>query len=322
MFVDKKLSGVKAVQTLSRLNRTCFGKEDTFVLDFVNSAEDIRAAFAPYYEETTIEETTDANIVYELKSKLDEFRVYWASEIESFAKVFFKPGKKQGNMDFGILNSFLDPAVDRYKGLDENEQEEFKSTLTKFVRAYTFLTNIIRLDDAGLHKFHAYAKFLQNKLPKREGGGQVFLDDEVALQYYRVQKIFEGSIAVEQSEPLPNKIHSGKPKAEEETAPLSELIDKINEKFGTEFTNIDKVLEQIVSDMDANEELRIQARNNSQEHFRFPFNDAFMDVVIGRMAQNQQFCERVLDDAKFGDTVRDLLIGVVYDRLRKSTGTP
>lgn len=294
-------------------------KEDTFVLDFVNSAEDIRAAFAPYYEETTIEETTDANIVYELKSKLDEFRVYWASEIESFAKVFFKPGKKQGNMDFGILNSFLDPAVDRYKGLDENEQEEFKSTLTKFVRAYTFLTNIIRLDDADLHKFHAYAKFLQNKLPKREGGGQVFLDDEVALQYYRVQKIFEGSIALEQSDPLPNKIHPGKPKLEEEKAPLSELIDKINEKFGTEFTNIDKVLEQIVSDMDANEELRIQARNNSQEHFRFPFNDAFMDVVIGRMAQNQQFCERVLDDAKFGDTVRDLLIGVVYDRLRRPT---
>lgn len=105
--------------------------------------------------------------------------------------------------------------------------------------------------------------------------------------------------------------------AYEEKAPLSELIDKINEKFGTEFTNIDKVLEQIVSDMDANEELRIQARNNSQEHFRFPFNDAFMDVVIGRMAQNQQFCERVLDDAKFGDTVRDLLIGVVYDRLRQ-----
>lgn len=289
------------------------------MLDFVNSAEDIRAAFAPYYEETTIEETTDANIVYELKSKLDEFRVYWASEIESFAKVFFKPSKKQGNMDFGVLNSFLDPAVDRYKVLEESEQEEFKSTLTKFVRAYTFLTNIIRLDDADLHKFHAYAKFLQKKLPKREGGGQVFLDDEVALQYYRVQKIFEGSIALEQSDPLPNKIHPGKPKPEEEKAPLSELIDKINEKFGTEFTNIDKVLEQIVSDMDANEELRIQARNNSQEHFRFPFNDAFMDVVIGRMAQNQQFCERVLDDAKFGDTVRDLLIGVVYDRLRQPT---
>ena len=215
-----------------------------------------------------------------------------------------------------VICSAVTKGIDS-NGLDENEQEEFKSTLAKFVRTYTFLTNIIRLDDADLHKFHAYAKFLQKKLPKREGGGPIFLDDEVSLQYYRVQKIFEGSIALEQSEPLPNKLHPGKPKPEEEKAPLSELINKINEKFGTEFTNIDKVLEQIVSDMDANEELRVQARNNSQEHFRFPFNDAFMDVVIGRMAQNQQFCERVLDDAKFGDTVRDLLVGVVYERLRQ-----
>jgi len=136
MFVDKKLSGVKAVQTLSRLNRTCVGKDDIFVLDFVNSDEDIRAAFSPYYEETTIEETTDANIVYEMKSKLDEYRVYWASKVESFAKAFFKPSKKQGNMDFGVLNSFLYPAVDRYKGLEENEQDEFKSTLATIKRAF------------------------------------------------------------------------------------------------------------------------------------------------------------------------------------------
>ena len=226
-----------------------------------------------------------------------------------------------------LLQKGLLPVIQLFKCFPDSfsqmciRDREFKSTLAKFVRTYTFLTNIIRLDDADLHKFHAYAKFLQKKLPKREGGGPIFLDDEVSLQYYRVQKIFEGSIALEQSEPLPNKLHPGKPKPEEEKAPLSELIDKINEKFGTEFTNIDKVLEQIVSDMDANEELRVQARNNSQEHFRFPFNDAFMDVVIGRMAQNQQFCERVLDDAKFGDTVRDLLVGVVYERLRNSTGS-
>ncbi|WP_223226124.1 type I restriction endonuclease subunit R [Sporomusa sp. GT1] len=321
MFVDKKLSGVKAVQTLSRLNRTCFGKEDTFILDFVNSAEDIRAAFAPYYEEATIEETTDANIVYDLKTKLDAFRVYWESEIAAFAKAFFRPTKKQGNMDFGVLNSYLDPAVDRYKGMEENEQEEFKSTLTKFVRTYTFLTSVIRLDDADMHKFHAYAKFLLKKLPKRDGNTPVFLDDEVALQYYRVQKIFEGSIVLEQGEPLSNTIVAGKPKPQEEKALLSELIKKLNEKFGTEFTNIDKVLEQFVSDMDNNEELRMQARNNSQEHFRFPFNDAFMDVVIERMAQNQKFCERVLDDEKFGDTIKDLLVSIVYERLRAQPET-
>ncbi len=318
MFVDKKLSGVKAVQTLSRLNRTCFGKEDTFVLDFVNSVDDVREAFLPYYEQTTIEETTDANIVYDLKTKLDGFRVYWDSEIEAFSKAFFKPTKKQSNLDFGALNNFLDPAVDRYKALTENEQDEFKSTLSKFVRTYSFISGIVRLDDIDMHKFFAYGKCLLKKLPKQADNIQVFLDDEVSLQYYRVQKIFEGSIALKESEALYNSIHAGKSKAEEEKAPLSELVEKINDKFGTDFTKEDMlIVEQFMSDMDKNDELKTQARNNSVEHFRYPFNDAFMNIVIDRMVQNQSFCERVLDDEKFGNTVKDLLVDVVYDRLRQ-----
>jgi type I restriction enzyme R subunit len=315
MFVDKKLSGVKAVQTLSRLNRTCFGKEDTFVLDFVNSAEDIRAAFAPYYEESTIEETTDANIVYDLKTKLDEFRVYWDTEVENFAKVFFKPSKKQGNIDFGVLNSYLDPAVDRYKAKNKEEQEEFKSTLTKFVRTYSFVSNIVKLDDKGMHKFFAYSKCLLRKLP-REETGTVDLNDEVTLQYYRVQKIFEGSISLEQGEPLPNTLHAGKAGKDEEKSPLSELIEKLNERFGTEFGDMDKVLEQFVADMEKNEHLRTQAQNNSKEHFKFPFNDAFMDIVVDRMMQNKEFCEKILDDDKFGNTVKDLMVDYVYAKLR------
>lgn len=317
MFVDKKLSGVKAVQTLSRLNRTCFGKEDTFVLDFVNTAEDIQASFSPYYEESTIQETTDANIVYDLKIKLDEYRVYWESEIDSFAKVFFKPTKKQGNMDFGILNSYLDPSVDRYKTLETADKDEFKSTLIKFVRTYSFVSSIVKLDDADMHKFHAFAQCLIKKLPKDDSTSSLALDNEISLQYYRVQKIFEGSISLDKSEPLSNEHHVGMPKGEEEKSALSELIEKLNERFGTEFSNIDKVLEQFVSDMDNNEELRMQARNNSKEHFKFPFDDAFMDVVIDRMMQNQSFCEKVLDDEKFSETIKDLLVNVVYERLRQ-----
>ncbi|MDF2877166.1 MAG: type restriction-modification system restriction subunit [Anaerocolumna sp.] len=315
MFVDKRLSGVKAVQTLSRLNRACFGKEDTFVLDFVNSAEDIRAAFAPYYEESTIDQTTDANIVYDLKTKLDEFRVYWDTEVENFAKAFFKPSKKQGNLDFGVLNSYLDPAVDRYKDKNKEEQEEFKSTLTKFVRTYSFVSNIVRLDDKGMHKFFAYSKFLLRKLP-REKFGTVDLNDEVNLQYYRLQKIFEGSISLEKGEPLPNTLHAGKAGKDVEKSPLSELIEKLNERFGTEFGDMDKVLEQFVADMEKNEQLRTQAQNNSKEHFKFPFNDAFMDIVVDRMMQNKEFCEKILDDEKFGNTVKDLMVDYVYTKLR------
>lgn len=315
MFVDKKLSGVKAVQTLSRLNRISFGKQDTFVLDFVNTAEDIRAAFEPYYEESTIEEITDANIVYDLKTKLDEFRVYWISEIESFAKKFFKPSKNQGNIDFGVLNSYLDPAVDRYKSKSKEEQKEFKSTMSKFVRLYSFVSNIVRLDDKDMHKFFAYSKCLLRKLP-REEAETVDLNDEVILQYYRVQKIFEGSISLEQGEPLRNALHAGKAGKEEEKSPLSELIEKLNERFGTEFDDMDKVLEQFIADMEKDENLRTQAQNNSKEHFRYPFNDAFISIVVDRMVQNKEFCEKILDDEKFGGTVKELLIDYVYKKLR------
>jgi type I restriction enzyme R subunit len=317
MFVDKKLHGLKAVQTLSRLNRTCFGKEDTFILDFVNSAEEIQEAFKPYYEESLIDETTDANIVYDLKTKLDEFRIYWDTEIENFAKIFFKPFKKQEYLDFGILNAYIDPAIDRYNGKIEDEQEEFKSTLTKFVRTYSFISNIVRLDDIQMHKFYAYAKYLLRKLPRKDGE-KVDLENEVVLQYYRIQKNFEGSIALgaKIEEPLQNKRDVGQKKKDEEKSLLSELIEKLNERFGTEFGDMDKVLEQFVLDMEKDENLIMQAKNNSKEHFKFPFNDAFYTVVVDRMMQNKEFCKRILDDEKFGNTVKDLLVDFVYTRLR------
>jgi len=318
MFVDKKLHGVKAVQTLSRLNRIYYGKEDSFILDFVNSAEEIQAAFKPYYEESFITETTDVNIVYDLKTKLDEFRIYWDTEIENFAKVFFKPSKKQGYLDFGILNAYIDPAIDRYKGKTEEEQEEFKSTLTKFIRTYSFVSNIFKLDDIQMHKFFAYAKCLLRKLPHKEGE-KVTFEDEVVLQYYRAQKIFEGEITLEPKigEPLPNKREIGQNKKDEEKSLLSELIERLNERFGTEFGDMDKVLEQFVADMEKNENLIMQAKNNSKEHFKFPFNDAFEVIVVERMMQNKDFCQRILDDEKFGSTVKNLLVEVVYKRLRR-----
>ncbi|MDR0800555.1 MAG: DEAD/DEAH box helicase family protein, partial [Endomicrobium sp.] len=318
MFVDKKLGGVKAVQTLSRLNRICPSKEDTFILDFVNSAEDIKKSFNPYYKATDIEETTDYNIVYDVKSKLDEFRIYWDTEIENFAKVFFKRSEKQENLDFSILNSYIDPAVDRYKGKNEKEQEEFKSNLRKFVRAYSFISNIIKLDDVKMHKFFAYSKCLLRKLPKGKRD-EVNLNDEIILQYYRVQKIFEKSIILEEGNNLlKNYEYVSKVDTKYETAPLSELIEKLNERFGTDFAEMDKVLQQFVADMEKDENLRKQAMNNSKEHFRFPFNDAFMNIVVDRMVQNKEFCERILDEEKFGKTIKEFLSGYMYDKLRKT----
>jgi type I restriction enzyme R subunit len=154
MYVDKKLSGVKAEQTLSRVNRTCPGKTETFILDFVNSHEDIVNAFQDYYQETGINETTDPNTIYDIKNVLDSFMLYTDSEIDAFAKVFFKETKNQGNIDLAKLNSFIDPAVDRYNALvDEQNKIDFKSALSKFIRLYSFLTHIIKLGDENLHNF-------------------------------------------------------------------------------------------------------------------------------------------------------------------------
>ena len=144
MFVDKKLSGVKAVQTLSRLNRTCRGKQDTFVLDFVNSAEDIKKAFEPYYEETVLEKETDPNVIYDLKNTLDGYRVYQQIEINGFADVWYS-AKSQEYADLGKLKAKIQPALDRYDALESEKQDMFKSTLARFNRIYSFITQVCLL---------------------------------------------------------------------------------------------------------------------------------------------------------------------------------
>ena len=123
MYVDKKLAGIKAVQTLSRVNRTCPGKTETFVLDFVNDREDILPAFQDYYQVTGVAETTDPNAIYDIKNFLDSFMICHDNDISAFSKVFFKPSKTQANIDLAKLNSFIDPAVERYKALPEEQDK-------------------------------------------------------------------------------------------------------------------------------------------------------------------------------------------------------
>ena len=197
MFVDKPLSGVKAVQTLSRINRIHPGKEDTFILDFVNDRDTILKAFQPFYELTTVEQVTDPNHLYDLKNKLDEKQVYWQSEIDAFAKVYFMSKNMLNPKEQGKLNAFIDPAVDRYKALEENDQEEFKKGLRTWTNIYSYLSQIIPFQDVGLEKFFAYGRLLLTKLPKTDLAERLKLTDEIALEYYRLQKVSEGAITLE-----------------------------------------------------------------------------------------------------------------------------
>lgn len=319
MYVDKKLSGVRAVQTLSRLNRTHPGKTDTFILDFVNEAEDIKEAFQPYYEVTTIDEEVDPQHLYTLQTKLDNFQVYYKSEVENFCKVFFKNKATQTKKDLALLNSYLDPAVDRFKALDEEDQEVFKKTLVSYKNLYSFLSQIIPFYDSDLEKLYAYGRFLLTKLPKRESGPRYEFDDEISLKYYRLQKISENvSIGLDPGEGTvygPTSVGTGQ--VREDRVKLSTLIEKINERFGTDFTPADELFfEQIKEDASADEKIVQAAKVNTIENFKFVWDRALEDFFINRMDQNQEIFTKFINDQAFRAAVSRLLMEQVYYGIR------
>ncbi|MFZ3131673.1 MAG: hypothetical protein WA125_11375 [Desulfosporosinus sp.] len=244
--------------------------------------------------------------------------LYTDSEIDAFAKVFFKETKNQGNIDLARLNSFIDPAIDRYNALTEEQNKiDFKGALSKFIRLYSFLTHIIKLGDVNLHKFYAYAKCLLRKLPKDIVERAPNLDNEVSLQYYRLQRSYEGSISlIKEDGVLFGKTSGTGLPLEDEKENLSAIIQRLNERLGTNFTEMDKVLEQFVQDMASNEEMVLRAKN-PLDLFKIIYDNTIMDVVLSRMTKNQEFCEKYLEDEEFRKEIDKILLPLVHSRLSK-----
>ena len=320
MYVDKRLDGIQAVQTLSRLNRTCPGKEDTFVLDFVNRTEDIQAAFQPYYEQTVIGDEADPRQLYELQGKLEAMHVFSREDVDAFCKVFFKPKATQSPSDHAMMNACLDPAVGRFGQLAEEEQENFRSLLNTFRNLYGFLSQVIPFQDSDLEKLYTYARFLAAKLPHRTTGERYIFDDEVALKFYRLQKISEGSIRLDTGEnvPISGPTAVGTGKGEDSKVELSRLIDLVNERFGTEFTQADELFfHQIREEAVADESLRQAASANTIENFRYVFVKALEGLFIDRMEQNEELFAKYMNDGDFKKVVSDHLLKQVYDQIRQ-----
>jgi type I restriction enzyme R subunit len=329
MYVDKKLSGVKAVQTLSRLNRMCAGKEDTFVLDFANDTDEILESFQPYYELTSIKENSDPNYLYDLKAELDKANVIWETEVNNFCNLYFKSAKSLTVSDQAKLNAYIDPAVERFKQLPEESsdknvigtevtQEDFKNTMQSFNRTYSFLTQIMPFSDVDLEKLFTYTRFLYKKLPRTSQNDKFKLGDEVSLEYYRLQKIAEHNIVMESQSvyELDGGGQAGLRLTKEDEANLSEIIEVLNKRFQTEFNTADKLFfDQIEEDMVLDEKLSEQAKNNPIENFKFGFDDMFMDKLIGRMEQNQDIFTKIMDDKEFGGLVKGYMLKKVYERL-------
>ena len=194
MYVDKRLSGIQAVQTLSRLNRTTRGKVNTFVLDFVNEPEEIYTAFKPYYEVTPMGDEVDPQHMNDLENTLAGWQIYTQYEVNGWCEIWFRNRMQPTGGEHKQLNAMIDMAVERFNHLEEEQQDEFKTQLVSFRNLYMFLSQIIPYQDSELEKLYTYSRFLLNKLPRTNREVQVRVEDDVELKYYRLEKISEGSI--------------------------------------------------------------------------------------------------------------------------------
>jgi len=323
MYVDKKLSGVKAVQTLSRLNRIHAGKDDTFVLDFANDREEILEAFKPYYELTSMEAPSDPNRLYDLKREIGRAQIIWQSEVDNFCREYYSKPNLHQNKIHALMNAHVDPAVQRFVALeDEEAKEDFKNSVTSFVNAYSYLSQIMPFEDVELEKFYTYCRFLLLKLPKKNLNDRFKLKDEVSLEYYRLQKISEGSLLLEPlaEYKLKAPTEAGLPKGQDEYTQLSEIIQVLNERFGTNFTEAERFnVDQIRHEM-ANDEILIkQALNNSFEVFKQGSSkEVFISKAIERLNKNPEFFTKILTDEQFASELFGFLVKPVYQQIVQS----
>jgi type I restriction enzyme, R subunit len=315
------------VQTLSRLNRTHPLKEDTFVLDFLDQREEVQEAFKQFYDGAEMGEEVEPARLYEVKAELDASNIYMQQEVDGFCNVFFKPKERQSPSDHRAMNAALDPAVDRFKALlakEEEEGEDWRGKMQAFRNLYAFLSQVIPYQDSDLEKLYTYFRFLAVKLPRRSTGPNYQFDETVRLEYYRLQKISEGSINLNEGEakPLDGPKEVGSGMARKEEVPLSRLIDVINERFGTDFNEADQFFfEQMIETAYKSESLKQAAQVNPLGKFQLVFRELLQALFIERMDMNEGIVARYMNEADFRETVADIMGKKVYDRLTKPSTT-
>ena len=316
MYVDKRLDGVQAVQTLSRLNRVAAGKEPPFVLDFVNDPETVRQAFAPYYDQTQLLVESDPYQLEALRHELDEMQVYHHREIQGFAEVFYLPSDQKHATDHARLEAHLQAPVDRYKALDDDQQTAFLDRLGAFLKLYAFLSQIIPYADPELEVFSAFGRALFPRLRPNRNREAVRLGDAVELEYYRLQLVSSAAIQLDAKDDEryvkgPTVVGTGDP--EEEKAPLSEIINRLNEQLGADFGEGERLfLRQVQKDAIDQDKIRETALANTFEKFSLGIRPQLTRMMIKRMADNDALVKRCLNEPDFRRVVFDGLLEGIF----------
>ncbi len=305
MYVDKKLGGVNAVQTLSRLNRTHPEKKGTMVLDFANEADDIKAAFEPYYETTLLSEATDPNLLYEIQARLLGFPAYTETDVDAFAKVYFDSKATQDR-----LYAVLAPVVERFTVLTDQERHDFRGQLTDYVRLYAFLAQILPFADMDLEKLYVFARHLRRLLPADRGELPREVQRNIDMESYRIQQTGSGRIPLERRpgvlDPVSSKGGHGVDAGELEA--LSRIIAELNERFGLNLGPEHRVtLGQMMDKLDDDAALDAAARVNTRENVRLTFDQKVEHVIQESVDSNFELYKRITDDRAFGEAIKNFL---------------
>lgn len=319
MYVVKKLAGVQAVQTLSRLNRMAPGKTRVFVLDFKNEEADIYAAFKPYYEATPVGEQADPHKLNELHHKLLQKAVFTPADVAEFSGVWFKGKRDHSGADHKVMNAVIDRCVERFKGLEEAEQDEFRGHLSAFRNLYAFLSQIMPYFDQELEQVFAFLRNLASKLPLAGDGSKFTLDDDVALKFFRLQQMGAGSIDLSEGEadPLKGPTDVGTARPKEADVALSTLVDQLNDRFGTDFTEADQLFfDSVRATAEQDDRIVEAAMANTEANFSAFFAKVLDDLFIQRMEGNDEIFNRVMGDAQFRSAAQAHLAREVYEKIR------
>lgn len=317
MIVDKKLKGVKAVQTLSRLNRTCKGKNDTFVLDFINSAEDIQAAFQPFYQETILEKEVNTDLLYQVQQNLRGYAIYSDSDIEAFSKEYFG-GTGQDSRALGRMTSILKPVADRYNKLSPDDRYQFRRLCRNLKKWYGYISQIVRMFDEELHKEYVFVSYLLGLIPP-ESVKMIDLEGKLKLEYYKLIPVFKGSINLEEKNGVLSPASAIGEASPEENEPLDEIIKRINDQYKGDFTDGDKVmLSALRAKLIADTKLQAMAKTSDPQIFAESiFPKAFSTAAQDSYIESQNTYTSLFEDQAKYNAVMHALGTILYREMRK-----
>ena len=318
MVVDKKLRGVKAVQTLSRLNRIHPMKSDTFVLDFVNTREDIQEAFQPFYQETILESEVNTDLLYQAQNELRGYALYSDNDVDTFANEYFS-FSKQDDKAMGRMSSILKPVADRYNKLEPDGRYQFRRLCRSFVKWYGYLSQIVRMFDRELHEEYVFLSYLLGLIPPDQVE-MIDLEGKLKLEYYKLQKTYEGSIDLRETATVLVPVNARSVASPEKKLPLDEIINKINEQYNGTFTDADRVVVSAMKDkLMADEKLQTMAKTSDPQIFNDSVFPKFFNLIAQDCYTESQdaFTSLFADQAKY-NAVMHALSSVIYRDMRKT----